>query len=464
MVKSSRLIGIIGVLCLCTGRMVLADEALPAFPGAEGAGAYTPGGRGGQIHLVTTLQDYIPGQDPIIPGSFRAAVEAQGARIVIFRVSGYIDLKTNLTVRNPYITIAGQTAPGDGICLRNYEFAMAKTHDVIVRHLRCRTGDRTSKASELDAINMWEVENVIVDHCSATWSTDECLSVTGGSDKVTVQWCIIAEGLTTHSYGSLIQSYDGNITFHHNLYASSRSRNPRPGGYQYQAEHMNDPGPTVDFRNNVIYNWGGLAGYTGSDVADETERMTINYVGNYLKPGPSSPDTTSPHRRHAFTIYKGATAQIHVADNHMEGFPSGNADNWQLIHEAGGVAVELPHPVAATPVMTESATMAYESVLAQVGATLPARDAVDRRLVDSVRKGTGQIPLTAAEAGGWPELVTGDAPEDADRDGMPDAWESSHGLNPESPADAAGDRDGDSYTDIEEFLNDTDPNKREEAE
>ena len=289
-----------------------AEETPPSFPGAEGPGAHTPGGRKGKVYLVTTLEDYLPQKEQPISGSLRLAIESKGPRIVVFRVGGYIDLKANLTIENPYITIGGQTAPGDGICLRNYEFGIGKTHDCIVRYIRSRPGDHTSKPGDLDAITIWDSKNIMIDHCSAMWSTDDCLSVTHGSTDVTVQWCIIAEALTDHSHGSLIgSSKGGRICFHHNLYANNRSRNPRPTAYP------NSPGPLIDFRNNVIYNWSGVAGYTGSDNSNEKEPVVMNYVGNYLKLGPSAPKRDDV-RTAAFIIYKGAEIKIYVADNVFE--------------------------------------------------------------------------------------------------------------------------------------------------
>jgi len=437
-----------------------AAKRIPAFPGAEGSGAYTPGGRGGKVYLVTTLRDYDPGKEAVIPGSLREAVEAKGPRTVVFRVSGYIDLTTNLAVRNPYITIAGQTAPGDGVCLRYYQFVIGRTHDCIVRHLRCRTGDLTSKAGELDAITMWDVRNVIVDHCSATWATDECLSVTRGADQVTVQWCIIAECVTKHSYGSIIGSYDGGLSFHHNLYANNRSRNPRPAAYNASEDHEDDPGPVIDFRNNVISNWSGLAGYAGSGNAAHVERTTINYVGNYLKPGPSSPKD-GPHRTSALTFYEGAQAKLHLAGNHLEGYAAGNADNWRLVNDRRRKPTRLAEPPPVSPVTTDTALAAYEKVIAGAGATLPLRDAVDTRIVEGVRTNTGKVLLSQKEVGGWPEYRSAVAPPDRDLDGMPDQWETRYGLDPGNASDNSDDADRDGYTNIEEFLNSTNPRARE---
>jgi pectate lyase len=268
----------------------------PAFPGAEGAGQWSKGGRGGKVIAVTNLND-------AGPGSLRAAVETKGPRTVIFQVSGTIELTKPLRASHPYLTIAGQTAPGDGICLKGSELQIFDTHDVVIRHLRCRPGDQTSKEGDLDAISISSATDVIIGHCSATWSTDECLSVTRDSDRITVQHCLMAEALTKHSYGSIIASYRGTISYLHNLYASNVSRNPRPSGHQFEKGREKEPGPRIEFRNNVIFNWTWGPGYTGTSDAT-SERISMNYVGNYLKPGA---DTSEAYRATAFTIFKGGS-------------------------------------------------------------------------------------------------------------------------------------------------------------
>ena len=429
-----------------------AAENPPAFPGAEGPGSRTPGGRNGKVYVVTTLADYLPNKEQPITGSLRAAIESKGPRIIVFRVGGYIDLKANLTIRNPYITIAGQTAPGDGICLRNYEFGIGNTHDCIVRYIRSRPGDHTSKPGGLDAITVWDGSNIIIDHCTAMWSTDECLSVTHGSKDVTVQWCIIAEGLTDHSYGSLIgSSKGGRISFHHNIYANNRSRNPRPTAYP------DLPGPMIDFRNNVIYNWSGVAGYAGSGNSNEKEPVIMNYVGNYLKLGPSAPDRDDA-REAAFMIYKGAEIKMYVAGNHMAEFPAGNVDNWKMIDTSRhDVSARLDNPIEMPRISTDASETAYHKILSEAGASLPARDAVDTRIIENVRKGSGRVPLTMKDVGGWPKLKHNAALKDSDNDGMPDIWEKKHGLNSKDSSDNVIDNDGDVYTNIEEFINGTDP-------
>lgn len=429
---------------LLLGALALQDPAkVPAFPGAEGAGAFTPGGRGGKVLRVTTLEDYDPDREKPVPGSFRAAVSAKGPRLVVFRVSGLITLQAPLKIREPFLTIAGQTAPGGGVCLRNYGCVISETHDVVVRHLRFRPGDPMKK--ELDALSVLQSRDVILDHCSASWATDEVLSVTGeGCSNVTVQWCFITEALDRshhskgeHGYGSLLR-VDGDVSFHHNLYAHHRTRCPRPG--TYGAER----GIHLDFRNNAIYDWISPAGYTSED------RATLNYVGNYLKPGPSTKD-----RRFAFKI-GGAGTRMFVADNVLEGVEA--ADAWSLIAKArpankAGEAIALP------PVRTDAPADAYSKVLEGAGATLPRRDAADLRVAEAVREGKGKVINSQEEVGGWPEYAGGEAPADEDEDGMPDAWERANGLDPATPEDAPADKDGDGYTNVEEYLNGTDPQK-----
>jgi pectate lyase len=260
---------------------------VPAFPGAEGFGAQSLGGRGGKVLFVTNLDDGGP-------GSLRAAVEADGPRTVVFRVSGTIALKSALVVRNSHVTIAGQTAPGDGICLKDCGLVVAADH-VIVRYLRCRPGDNAG--GEPDAMSISSGHNIIVDHCSASWSVDETLSASssGGLGNVTVQWCIISESLNesthhkgAHGYGALIRGGHGNgYTYHHNLFAHHKARLPRPGNYNDRDE---DPkGFIFDFRNNVIYNWGGsFAGYNADGSNGVSSITKMNFVGNYYKRGANS--------------------------------------------------------------------------------------------------------------------------------------------------------------------------------
>ena len=411
---------------------------IPAFQGAEGFGATTPGGRGGKVIAVTNLSDEGP-------GSFRAACEAEGPRIVVFRVSGLITLTRKLIIKNPYITIAGQTAPGDGICLRNYTFVIA-THDVVVRYLRSRLGDLTGQ--EDDSITLAAgARNVVVDHCSATWSIDEDLSLAGDVSNVTVQWCLIAEGLNhskhskgNHGYGSLARA-NGPVTWHHNLWAHNVSRNPRLGD-----NYGRPPFPTFDVRNNVIYDYGEIASGLTQGV------LKVNYVANYIRPGPSSKATTPVH------IGGPSDLTFYISQNIFEGNKTLFFD--PVVIDGKRQVQTVSQPFAAPAVDASSAGAALEAVLSDVGASLPRRDSVDARIVAEVRARRGSIIDSQQQVGGWPALKSTVAPKDSDGDGMPDNWERRHRLNPFDPSDANLDKDRDGYTNIEEYLNRTDPTKR----
>jgi hypothetical protein len=436
------------VLLLAVRPMPAGDSRslFPAFPGAEGSGAYTPGGRGGKVLFVTTLADYDPGKEKPIPGSLRRALLTKGPRTVLFRVGGNIELKRDLWIGEPFITIAGQSATGGGICLKNASL-LIQTHDVILRHLRIRPGDVQHR--ELDAISC-SGQNVIIDHCSTSWAIDETLSTNGNSADVTVSWCLITESLNrsyhhkgAHGYGSLI-SGPGAISYHHNIYAYHRSRNPRGGD------------GLLDFRNNLVCAWGDRPGYSGDD------RLRLNYVGNVLQPL-----SWSKSAGYAF-LPGGLRPRIYIADNLHESSAPANADNWLLIRPPAGATAEearermrAGQPFASADVTTEPAQSAYRRVLDEAGATRPDRDAVDARVVAAIRAGAGRIINSQSEVGGWPRLAAGEAPPDSDDDGMPDAWETAHGLDPRRAADPRGDRDGDGYTDLEEFLNGTSPTQKD---
>ncbi len=415
-----------------------------AFPGAQGAGCFAKGGRGGRIIEVTNLNDSGP-------GSLRLALEVDGPRIVVFRLSGTIELRSTLKIINPRITIASQTAPGDGICLKNYGLSIS-ADDVVVRYMRFRPGDNQGK--QVDAISISQGRNIIIDHCSTSWAVDETLSAStsGQLGNVTVQWCIISESLNCsvhpkgcHGYGSLIRGGWGNhYSFHHNLYAHHKGRNPRPGNYN---SHKVDPkGFVLDFRNNVIYNWKGTyAGYN----ADTNSVTKMNFVGNYYKKGPDSTGDI------AFKE-KCTLANAWFADNFMSGkYPE---DPWDMVTFNGFTdeqknTYKLCSPVPVTSIKTHNAVTAFQMVLADAGATLPKRDSVDTRIVQEVTKGTGQIIDDEKQVGDWPMLQSIPAPTDSDHDGMPDDWEKAKGLDSSNPKDGAKDRDGDGYTNVEEYLN-----------
>lgn len=427
---------------------------IPAFPGAEGYGSVTKGGRGGTVIGVTNLNDSGP-------GSLRAAVEVDGPRIVVFRVSGTIELKSRLEIRHPYITIAGQTGPGDGIALRGQEVLIA-ADEVIIRYIRLRLGDESGVNG--DAITGRYQKNIILDHVSASWGTDEVLSLYHNS-YVTIQYCIIAEAIGNgerHKFGAIWGS--NYSTYHHNLFAHNDSRNPR---FASGAGH-------VDFRNNVIYNWGYNSTY-GGEKQEQRHRQfdfsIINMVDNYYKPGPA----TRPNVRSRIvgpSTRDGAAdlGNWYVSDNFMEGSPQVTADNWQGVESSRpdiienlrlGLGFRLSEPWPAMPIAPQSASEAYETVLARAGASLPKRDSVDFRIVEEVRNGTATygsgIISSQRDVGGWPELRSLPAPTDSDGDGMPDWWEIKYGFDPKDPTDANGDRNGSGYTNIEEYLNGTDP-------
>jgi hypothetical protein len=423
-----------------------------AFPGAEGFGAGSVGGRGGQVLFVTNLND--SGE-----GSLRRAVGADGPRTIIFRVSGTICLKSKLAVRKPFITIAGQTAPGDGICLKNHALVIAADH-VIVRYIRGRPGDNAK--AESDAMSISSGRNIIVDHCSASWSVDETLSASssGRLGNVTVQWCIISESLNNsihhkgpHGYGSLIRGGFGNgYTYHHNLYAHHHARLPRPGNYNDRS--IDPKGFVLDFRNNVIYNWAGRAAGYNADGSNGTNSITkMNFAGNYYKAGVNSTGSL------AFSEST-TSARAWFSGNCMNGrYPD---DLWSLVTFVKFSADDMKAykqsgPIPVPPVKTDDALTAYRRVLTEAGAVLPKRDAVDIRIVNEVKDGMGRIIDDEQQVGGWPELKSSEPPRDSDKDGMPDEWEKQHDLDPDDPADGNADTDADGYTNLEEYLNSIKP-------
>jgi hypothetical protein len=379
------------------------------------------------------------------PGSLREACKAEGPRIVVFRVSGLISLEKPITIQNPYLTLAGQSAPGDGICLRNYPFEVA-THDVVVRFLRSRLGDLAGKPE--DCITLAHgASHVILDHCSATWSIDECLSMAGDVSNATVQWCLIAEGLDKskhpkgpHGYGSLARA-NGPVSLHHNLWAHHQARNPRFGD-----NYDKPPYPAFDFRNNLVYDFGNTcSGLTQG-------KFPVNYVANYIRPGPSSKARTP------ITIGGPSDLAFFIRDNVVDGDAALTADNTRFFSrveiEGTRQVRTVDKPFDAFPVKTLPASEAFEAVLATVGASLPVRDSVDARIVDQVRQRKGAIIDSQTQVGGWPEYRHVPPPQDSDNDGMPDSWEAAHGLNPNDPADASLDSNGDGYANIEDYLND----------
>jgi len=420
----------------------IAASSIPAFPGAEGFGANATGARGGSVYEVTNVDDSGP-------GSFRDAV-SEGNRTIVFRVSGTIALKRPLVVSKPNITIAGQTAPGDGICLRDATFAI-QAQNVIVRYIRSRLGDVTGR--EEDSISILHgCRNVILDHCSATWSIDECLSTSGDDGDITIQWCLIAEPLNhskhakgNHGYGSLARA-NGPVSWHHNLWAHCDSRSPRLGD-----NYGRGSSPMFDVRNNVIYDYGGTCSGLTQGI------FKANYVGNYIRPGPSS------RARAPISIGTPSQLEFFIHDNIVEGNEELTKSNSRFfsLTEADGkkqvTTVNEPWPAAA--VTTLPADKAFEAVLLSVGASLPKRDSVDARIIATVRERGGKIIDSQDQVGGWPELKSSEAAVDSDHDGIPDWWETRYGLNPHDAKDGTADNDKDGYTNLEEYLNGTDPTR-----
>jgi pectate lyase len=439
---------LLGILSIALSSENLAQ--LIAFSGADGFGKYASGGRGGRVIEVTNLDDSGP-------GSLRAAIEQEGPRTIVFRISGTISLESDLTIEHGDLTIAGQTAPGDGICIRNYKTQIA-ADNVIVRFIRFRLGDATRHAE--DALGANGTRNVIIDHCSMSWGIDEVASFYDNED-FTLQWSIISESLNNsyhpkgnHGYGGIWGG--AGASFHHNLLAHHTSRNPRFHGGRTPATGDYE---LVDFRNNVVYNWGFQCAYGG-----EVGRQ--NVVANYFKPGPA---TTRPDR---FLELYDREGRWYVADNVLEGNPVITDDNWLGVD---GPAPELSREESSYSFIietTRSAWDAYEDVLRFTGAILPQRDAVDERIIHEVRNGiatygsdtyshdqrsiSGSVPHgiidSQSEVGGWPELQSIPPPIDTDGDGIPDEWEIANGLDPDDPNDSGIVTDS-GYSNLELYLN-----------
>jgi pectate lyase len=399
--------------------------ATPAFPGAEGYGAYARGGRGGKVLFVTNLRD-------AGPGSLREAIETRGPRTVIFRVGGVIETK-GLEIREPHLTIAGQTAPGDGICVKRVEngggaLMLAETHDVVIRYLRIRAGNNTGQFRG-ESFRASDSDNFIIDHCSCSWGNPETLSASGTADRYTVQWSIISEGNAQQRHAFASVAGGNRSTWHHNLFAHMLSRVPRWGDITVQC----------DFRNNVIYDWGFYCGYG--------DLRSLNYVNNFLRKGASTTQDPPFFVLDPKVILPGS---LYVNGNIMEGFSEVCRDNWQGV--SADRTFQSGKPFAAPPVQTQSAGVAFDLVLKNAGATLPRRDGVDLRDVSDVRNRTGQIINNENQVGGWPVYAAGEPPVDSAHDGIPDEWKKSHGLSVSDPGVGKSVK-ADGYTQLELYLN-----------
>jgi hypothetical protein len=444
---------------------VLAMAQAPAFPGAEGYGRFATGGRGGNVIHVTNLND-------TGTGSFRAAMGTTGSRIIVFDISGTIELASAIRISKGDVTVEGQTAPGDGICLKNYN-TQNSADNVILRFMRFRLGDEKPDADgtiDRDAIWGRNQNNIILDHCSMSWCTDECASFYGNTN-FTMQWCLLEESLRGSLHPKGYHGYGGiwggqGASFHHNMLAHHDSRNPRMCGSRYTGRPDLEK---VDLRNCVFYNWGSTnSGYAG-------EGGSYNFVNNYYKSGPA---TKSSIKYRIFqpnaddgtnSNVKGVYGHFYVNGNYM--FDKGTNWDWSGINidnsnntamTVASIKSDTAFTVAA--VTTHSAETAFEKVLTYVGASY-SRDIVDRRVMREARErsytykgsklgGLGIID-SQKDVGGWPALTSKTKPIDTDNDGIPDDWETANGLNPNNAADAVLytiDTKG-YYTNIEVYCN-----------
>lgn len=414
-----------------------------AFPGADGFGKYTSGGRGGKVFIVDNLGDSGP-------GTLREALEAKGPRMVVFETSGNIELERRIVVTHGNLTIAGQSAPGEGITIQNHPLII-RANNVIVRYIRVRLGDLSKR--EYDAVSGTKAKNVIIDHCSFSWANDEVASFYD-NENFTMQWCMVTEGLHRSFHGSGPHGYGGifggkKASFHHNLIAHHFARLPRFNGARY---HKQPTKEIVDFRNNVIYNWVNFTMHGG-------EQGNHNIVNNYFKYGPA---TQEEHKFRILRVLE-PKGSFFIDGNYIHEDPEASNNNWLGGNWTGPVRGEniskaqAPNPFLFEINQTQSAQDAYEDVLAHAGASL-SRDAVDVRIVEEVKTGTSTfgrngIIDSQVDVGGWPLLSSKEPLTDSDRDGIPDAWEIAHGLDPKDPKDGAQQAKGTYYTNLEVYLN-----------
>lgn len=467
-----------GTLAFILGLSVInfsafAEDRLPAFPGAEGGGMYASGARGGNsivVYHVTNLND--SGE-----GSFRDAV-SEGNRIIVFDVAGTVMLKTPVKIQKSNITVLGQTAPGEGICIGGDSVMLSNADNIIMRYLRFRMGDDHN--TQEDSLGVRRGQNIIIDHCSISWCQDECLSAYQNKN-FTAQWCIISESLResyhekgNHGYGGIWGGI--NASFHHNLIATHDSRVPRIGTSQtvHTYDDSLDTDNLIDVRNNVIYNWGLNSSYGGENGT------RVNLINNYYKP------TEMAKRIGFFEIYRGTKGigggtTLYANGNIMENNSALTADNWQGVTKeiddiqwnkcenitdgvvVDGVLKSNNEFIEDYPISTDTAQEAYDKVLQEAGASYN-RDNTDKRVVDDVKNGT--VPTgnksgvgfvdSPSDVGGY-DYLYGNSKVDSDNDGIPDDWENEHGLNPNDSNDATQLKNG--YTNIEVYANSLVENK-----
>ncbi len=447
------------------------DGLARAFPGAEGGGMWATGGRGGKVLHVTTLEDNNS------QGSLRWAVTQNYPRTIVFDVAGIIELKSTLNINRNDVTIAGQTAPGDGICLKNYRVAI-NASNVVIRYIRCRMGDETK--TEDDAMNIMSHDNgqykdIIIDHCSLSWCTDECASFYG-MDNFTLQWCIVSESLRNSVHGKGAHGYGGiwggtNATYHHNLLAHHDSRNPR-----IDHDYVSTQKGPVSLVNNVVYNWGSNTCYGGESANNQGIFKQYNVIGNYYKPGPATnkkklwfiDPTTSCSNCSNLGTGKIVPGHFYMTGNCMDGNSGMTSDNWTGTTASASVISTIrsdkpfSYEASQSSLSIHSAQDAFSAVADHAGASLK-RDSVDERVAAETREGkftyngsngskNGLID-TQSDVGGWPEYK-GEAVNDSDADGMPDWFETQFGLNKTSASDAAAvslDKNK-RYTNLEMYL------------
>ena len=491
---------ILMMIAVAVGAQAQQQQKTPAFPGAEGFGMYTSGGRGGSVYHVTTLEDNGDNKSPL-QGSLRWAIRKKGPRTIVFDLSGTIHLKSELKIQNGDVTIAGQTAPGDGICVADFPFTIA-ADNVIIRFMRFRLGNRQVANHEGDGLGASDHNNIIVDHCSVSWSIDECCSVYGGKN-ITVQWCIVSQSLRHSGHAKGAHGYGGNwggsgASYHHNLLAHHDSRCPRLGPRQTTQEDER-----VDIRNNVFFNWGGNGCYGG-------EGQNVNIVNNYYKPGPATAkrkemiekriaqigvrntnytkhDTDSPNK---WDVMWHRWGHYYIDGNVNAKYPSVTKDNWTEgvyaqtdVEKTDGTwtqetrdTIRLSQPIAILPTTTHSAEVAYQRVLDYAGCSLH-RDWVDDMIIRDTSLGIAFNTGSKLDAKGrpnspgiiddpednrppkadkdwnpWPELKSQPAPADTDGDGVPDDWEKEVGMNPNDPADGTTIHEPTGYTYLEVYL------------
>lgn len=459
------------------------DGVVKAFPGAEGGAKYVTGGRGGKVLHVTSLAD--DGSE----GTLRWALTRNYPRIIVFDVSGIIELTKRLEVKYDDVTVAGQTAPGDGICIKNYSTYVG-ANNVIIRFIRFRMGDE--KATEDDAIWGRNQRDIMIDHCSMSWSTDECSSFYN-NENFTMQWCILGESLRNSVHGKGQHGYGGiwggtSASFHHNVILHHDSRNPRLCGPRFRTD-CNVADETVDIRNNVFYNWGSNCGYAG-------EGGRYNFVNNYYKPGPASSSKDRFFQPYAYKYTKdsngsnmlkdGSMGLFYVEGNYMDGKganydfkgvknfkPQDNTVLYRTTQDGGQEECsEMSEATLRTKTMFEEGAMAeiethtaqdaYEMCIKYAGASLH-RDRVDERYAEEIKSksttylgsngSTKGLIDSQTDVGGYPEYKSTAKPADTDNDGMPDSWETAHGLNPEDASDAIENTIDSRYNNIEVYIN-----------